>query len=183
EQSFELNTLAPELPPQIIELVESCLAKSPMQRYEDARALGLALRRLFGSLRSLDGLLEEALAGDPVEIRDSGDGFEVLVALPNARSQKVIIELVRPQPDVELVRIYSICGRAVADQYEHALEMNAVIPHGALAIEEINGERCFVAVDTYPRATCDPPEVRESVLTIAANADRLESQLHGEDHF
>jgi len=46
--------------------------------------------------------------------------------------------------------------------------MNSVIAHGALAVEEINGERYFVAVNTYPRATCDPPEVRESVLTIAA---------------
>ena len=84
--------------------------------------------------------------------------------------------------DRELSRV-PICGIAVAHAYERALEMNAVIPHGALAVEEINGELHFVAVDTYPRSTCDPLEVRESVLSIAANADRLESQLHQEDRF
>ncbi len=183
EPSFDVDTFAPEVSERIIELVKRCLAKCPTQRYEDAGALSLALRNVFGSMRSLDCLVDEALAGEPVKIRNSGDRIEVVVALPNARSQNVTIELVRPKPDVELVRIYSICGVAVAHEYERALEMNAVIPHGALAVEEIDGEKYFVAVDTYPRSTCDPLEVRESVLSIAANADRLESQLHQEDRF
>jgi serine/threonine-protein kinase len=183
EPSFALSTIAPQVPPKILELVERCLAKNPKDRYEDAGALGLALRDVFGSMRSLDLLVEEALEGEAVEVRGSGDRIEVRVALPNGRSQKVIVELLRPQTDVELVRIYSICGIAVSHEYERALEMNAVIPHGALALEEINDEPHFVAVDTYPRSTCDPLEVKKSVLTIAENADRLESQLHQEDRF
>jgi serine/threonine-protein kinase len=183
KQPFDLAAIAPEVSPPIIELVERCLDKNPTRRYADAGSLSLALRDVFGSMRSLEHLVDEALMGEPVEIRHSGDRIEVQVALPNARTQNVIIELVRPNPDFELVRIYSTCGVAVAHEYERALKMNAVIPHGALAVEEINGERHFVAVDTYPRSTCDPLEVRKSVLSIAANADRLESQLHREDRF
>lgn len=181
--SPELAELAPEVSTSFLELVERCLARNPGERYEDARALGLALRSVFGSLRSLDRLLTEALVDEPVEIREVGDTFEVLVTLPDGRTQKVVVELAHPSASMELVRIYSICGLAVAHEYERALLLNAVIPHGALAVEEINGERYFVAVDTYPRCTCDPQEVRESVLTIAANADHLESQLHGNDRF
>jgi len=179
----KLGELAPDVPSPIIELIERSLAKLPSDRFADAKSLGLALRNVFGVLRGLDDLLDEALAGEPVEIRRQADHFEVKVALPDARTQRVIVELVCPAPANELVRIYSICGRAASHEYERALEMNAIIPHGALAIEEIDGNRYFVAVDTYPRATCDPFELRESVMTIAANADRLESQLHDGDVF
>jgi len=179
----EVGTLAPDVAPSIINLVQRCLSKKPHDRFQDALDLRLALRSLLGSLRSLDRLLAEALDGESVETRNLSDKFEIVVSLPQGRSQKVFVELVRPSSDVELVRIYSVCGVAVAHEYEHALQMNAVIPHGALAIETIDGERCFVAVDTYPRATCDPLELRESVLAIAANADRLESQLHDEDRY
>lgn len=183
KETPELVALGPDVSPRIVELIECCLARNPKDRFEDARALGLALRNVFGSLRSLDRLLAEALAGAPVEIRKSGDGFEVLVALPDLRTQKVTVELIRHGPVEELVRIYSICGLAADHEYQRALELNALIPHGALAVKEIDGKRHFVAINTYPRATCDPPEVRESVLSIAENADRLESQLHGEDRF
>jgi hypothetical protein len=35
--------------------------------------------------------------------------------------------------------------------------------------------------NTYPRATCDPEEVCQSVLTIAKYADEVEHQLTGRD--
>ncbi len=182
-EQIDLDALAPDLPGRVSDVIRRSLAPRSEERFEDAATLGLALREVFGSLRSLAELLAEALENQPVQINPHEGRFEILVRLAQGRSQRVTVELMPQAGGMELVRIYSVCGLAVADQYAHALEMNAVIHHGALAIEQIGGQPYFVAVDAYPRATCEPLELRESVMTIAANADRLEALLHDDDVF
>jgi serine/threonine-protein kinase len=61
------------------------------------------------------------------------------------------------------------------------LELNAVMPHGAIAIEPVDGQPHFVMAHAYPRATCDPDEIRRSVLAIARHADEVERLLTSED--
>jgi serine/threonine-protein kinase len=39
----------------------------------------------------------------------------------------------------------------------------------------------FVMVDTYPRATVNPEEIRKSVLEVAYRADAVEKLLTGVD--
>jgi serine/threonine-protein kinase len=53
--------------------------------------------------------------------------------------------------------------------------------HGSLAIREIDGESYFVVVDTYPRSTVDPEEIRRTVCDISQNADQVEQRLTGLD--
>jgi hypothetical protein len=59
--------------------------------------------------------------------------------------------------------------------------MNSEMLHGSLAIRQIDGEQHFVVVDTYPRSTVDPEEIRRTVFDIAQNADRVEQRLTGLD--
>ncbi len=80
-----------------------------------------------------------------------------------------------------LVLIYSICCPADPEYYEEALRLNSEVSHGALAIREIDGKECFVMIDTFPRSTVDPEEIRRSVLEIAFRADSVEKLLTGLD--
>ena len=64
---------------------------------------------------------------------------------------------------------------------EEALKLNSEIPHGAVAIREIDGESKFVMIDTYPRGTVDVEEIRRSVLEVAHRADAIEKLLTGLD--
>ena len=77
--------------------------------------------------------------------------------------------------------IYSVCCPADPNFYEAALRLNSEVPHGSLAIREINGEEVFVMVDTYPRATVDVEEIRRSILEVSTRADDIEKRLTGED--
>ena len=65
--------------------------------------------------------------------------------------------------------------------FRRALELNAGIPHGSLAIQNLGGQPHFVMLDTYPRASCDSHEIRRSVLAIARWADQVEKALTGAD--
>jgi len=59
--------------------------------------------------------------------------------------------------------------------------LNSEIPHGALAIREVDGAMKFVMVDTYLRATVDVEDVRRSSLEVAYRADAVEKLLTGLD--
>ena len=80
-----------------------------------------------------------------------------------------------------LVQIFSPCAPVDEEFLRRALELNAEVQHGALAIEDLDGRSYFVMRNAYPRATCDPDEVRSSVLSIAEAADGVERSLLDED--
>lgn len=73
-------------------------------------------------------------------------------------------------------------GRAADPaHYEFVLRLNSEMPHGSVAIREVDGEACFVMVNSYPRATADVEEIRVSVFDVARDADSIEQRLTGED--
>ena len=165
------------------ELLRNCLCKAPEDRFTDGGELHRALRRLLGTARELSALVEEALAPIQATASGSGDRFEVMVDLRNGRRQRIIIEAASGAALAErAVRVYSVCAPARDDYYATALELNAVMPHGAIAIETIDGQPHFIAVETHPRSACDPSDLRRSMQTIAEQADRIEHTLTGHDH-
>jgi serine/threonine-protein kinase len=173
-----------DVPQEAYAVVQRCLAKSRTDRYADAIELLSDLRSVFGSLRSLESLLRQALEGLNLSVHGTGDRFELQVALHGGRRQTVMVESTEAGPRSErLVKIYSRCGPVHAEFLRRALELNATIPHGSIAIETVNGAAQFVMGNAYPRATCDPEEIRKSVLTIARHADGIEQQLTGRDDF
>ncbi len=82
-----------------------------------------------------------------------------------------------------LLLLYSQCGDARPEYFEKGLRLNAQMAHGGLAIREIAGTPQFVMIDTYPRATVDPEEIRRSVLELASQADAVEKLLSGLDQY
>jgi serine/threonine-protein kinase len=172
----------PELPGAAVELLKACMAKQAAQRPADGAAVHRALREIFRGMRSLESLVNEAVGDVDMVCRIEGSRAMLTVPQPNGRSQQVVVEDCTDQVGSEdVIKIYSVCCAAAESYYRRALELNATISHGSLAIEEVEGQACFVMVNTYPRSTCDPEEVRRSVLDIAQWADEVENVLTGED--
>jgi len=177
----DLGQLRPDTPTQMAALLSHCLAKRPDQRLPDASALREELRGMFGKLRPFGALVDEATRGLDLERRAEGGAALLRVRLPNQRSQLVRVEATGSSVEEELVRIYSVCAPLDESYARRALELNARVPHAAIAVQEVEGRPHFVMVSSYPRATCDPEEIRASVLNIAFWADHVEAQLTGGD--
>jgi eukaryotic-like serine/threonine-protein kinase len=80
-----------------------------------------------------------------------------------------------------VVRVFSICAPVSESYYRRALELNASISFGAVAIEQMGNAPYFVMVNCHPRNTCDPEEVRKSIFSVAEHADEVERFLTGTD--
>ncbi|HXV60468.1 MAG TPA: protein kinase [Vicinamibacteria bacterium] len=159
-------------------IVELCLAKRPEERYAEGSVLLRELRSLLGRLRDFGEVVKEALKGIPGQLDRLGSNrFRVEVLLDSGRSQQVVIERT---PD-DLVRIMSPCARVHRSYLRRALELNAGISHGAICIRELDGAPFFVMSNVYPWPSCDPEEIRASVLEIARRADAIESRLTRSD--
>ncbi len=176
------------IPDEILGVVRRCLAKSLDERYADAVELLEALRALHGNLRSLASLLRDALhepgPRSDASIRWSGRGrrYSVNVQLPSGRSQRVEVESTESGRLADrLLRIFSVCAPLEESYLRRALELNADVPHGSIAIQDIKGVPHFVMVNSYPRESCDAVEIRKSVLEIARWADHVEKVLTGAD--
>jgi serine/threonine-protein kinase len=171
-----------QVPADAIDLLYRCLAKRPQDRPADGGELLERIQAIRRAIRSLPALVREALAGTDCEIRERGSAIEVRVSLPGGRSQRVTIEETDDALGSDrVVKIFSRCCELREDYFRRALEMNAQLCHGSLAIEVQEDRPWFVMVEAYPRGTCDPEEIRHSVLDIARWSDEVEHTLTGQD--
>jgi serine/threonine-protein kinase len=178
----DVETIADEIPVQVARVLRKALMPEATERYVDAIELHDALREVFGQLRSLRSLLNEAFPEQPFEIRGDDDRFVMRVPLSGGRFQTVRVEsLSDDEVGEHVVRVFSVCGPSTDEYYERALHLNSIVSHGAIAIEDVDGEPHFVMVNAYPRATCDAEEIRRSVWEIARHSDEVEHRLTGED--
>jgi serine/threonine-protein kinase len=181
-ETMELTEVGDGIPAEAIELTRRCLSRRPEERPADGAELHRELRAVYGSIRSLDSLLREALAGIQASIRQSDDGYAVVIDLERGRTQEVHVEASSaPNTGERLIRLFSVCGPTNEQYFRLALEFNARLPHGTIAIERFEGHPHFVMVRTFLRATCEPDDIRHSVLDIANHADEIERRLTGGD--
>ncbi len=170
------------LPDEVVQLIERCLAKRPEQRPKDADHLHAELREVYLGLRDIRSLVVEAMAAVDLKVESQGDRHVVNVPLEGGRQQRIYIEDQTEGPwDEHLVRIYSLCCPVQDSYFRKALELNADIAHGALAIDEVDGQPYFVMVNHYSRRTCGAEEIRRSVVNMSKWADQVEFALTGED--
>ncbi len=178
----EIRQLRPDLPLDVAGLVSRLMARESCNRPASGTEAWHLLGSVLGHLRDVQSILNEALGHDPsVSWIRCGEKYCLRVQRPGDRQQRVFIESSDHRTDEQLLLIYSVCCPAESSFYETALRMNSEFSHGGLAIREIDGVPHFVMVDTYPRGTVDPEEVRKSVHEIAAHADEVENLLTGAD--
>lgn len=170
------------LPDDLCEFIRRCLAKRPEDRPQDGAVVHRELNAIFHRLRDFKTLVTEAFAGLEAEWECGDSAAWIHVRFDGGRSQRVFVEdRTSGSWSEQIVKIYSVCCRVDEGYLRKALELNSDISHGCLAIESYRGEPHFVVANNYPRATCDPEEIRFSVLDIAAWADRVEEELTGAD--
>ncbi len=174
-----------QIPAASAELIRRAMHKVPQERFADGGEIHQQLLALFTQLRSLRSIVQEATTGLPAELLDRDDEvLEVLVTLNQGRTQRIYIHEAHSEAwPARTVRVFSICAPAVTGYYERALQLNAQIPHGSLAIEEVGGIPHFVMLNNYLRSRCDPLEIRHSIMDIAQWADDIELALTGKDLF
>jgi serine/threonine-protein kinase len=167
---------------EMAECLNRLMAKSPANRTRDAVEAVQLLQAVLGQLRDIESLLTEAFLNETGIKWERQDSRYVLqLKFDSGRGQTVIVEPTEHSLTERLLVMSSICCEAQPEFFEKALRMNSDLPHGGLAIQEIDGRSMFVVVDTYPRSTVDPEEIRRSVLTIARQADEVEHLLTGLD--
>jgi eukaryotic-like serine/threonine-protein kinase len=184
EPLVPVRTLNPRIPLELAECVALFLDKAPENRPQDGLAASALLKACIGKSRDLRGMVAEAFQGHPTAtVRADDDDFEIEIALPNARRQRVLVSRIDRHSVEAFVRVSSLCGRATQTLYEAALKMNGDMAHGGIGLREIGGEWWFEVSDTYPRMTVDPEEIRHSVYEVAALADSIERLLSSEDRY
>lgn len=181
----DIRQVRPEIPDELADLVRACLAKDPGERPASGTDLFDRLQGIYRSLRDLPSLAEDALRDLDARWSQQDDGrLEIDVRLEGNRRQRVWIEETASDLSATaLVRIFSICAPVCEEYMRKALELNAEMPHGALAIQTLEDTPHFVVINSYPRATCDVEELRHSVRDVAAWADRVEQALTDDDKF
>jgi len=178
----DLAALVRGIPEEIVACVERLLARDPADRPADAVEAGRLLQAILGETRDLQELVREAFVDDAgVAWRGEQDRFRVRVQLPDERQQVVWVEPSTAASAERVLTIFSRCGPAEAAYYESALRLNSEIPHGSIAIREIDGAPNFIVINSYPRSTVDAEEIRRSVHEIAARADAIELMLTNAD--
>lgn len=183
EQSIpNLRDLRPDVGLEVASAVAAMTDPVPGNRPRDAVEVAQLLHAVLGHERDLESLLIEAFRNETsVTWQRNGDGYVLSRQLPAGRRQQVFLEPSSHDVGDRLLMFYSVCCHAEPEYYEQALRLNSAMRHGSLALREIDGQPHFVVVDTYPRATVDPEEIRRTVLEVAHHADQVEHQLTGLD--
>ena len=172
----------PDVTLEMAECLGELMARSPANRPKDGVEAAELVHAVLGGLRDLESLVAESLDGIPgLERTRSGRAHRIRLRLPNDRSQTVFIEPSEHSLKDRLIVIYSVCCPADSSFFGRALRLNSEMRHGALAVRQVEGRECFVVANTYPRATVDPEEIRQSVWEIARHADAVEKTLTEED--
>ncbi|MCA9040886.1 MAG: serine/threonine protein kinase [Planctomycetaceae bacterium] len=179
-----IRKLAPAVSIEMVDCVCAMLAKAPENRPANGLEAAQWLHAIWGQIPDIESLLRSAFEGHQnVTWERMGQKYTMQVSFSNGRKQRVYIEPSEHSLTDRLLKIYSICGPAEERFYERALFLNSEIPHGGLALREIEGTNYFVMVENYPRSTVDVEEVYRSVLEVAEKADSVEKVLTGLDTY
>lgn len=178
-----IRRIVPDVSLEMAECLNLLLDKNPANRPPDGIKAAQLLQAILGQSRDLETMLAEAFRDDPRVgwSRESGQLFRLVVQLPGGRRQAVYVEPSAHGSAERLLLIYSTCCPAQPAFYEAALRLNSEMPHGSVAIREIDGQLKFVVLDTYPRSTVDAEEIRRSTHEVASRADAIEKLLTGLD--
>lgn len=180
----DIRSDCPDLPNELIELLNWLVHCDPGQRPHDADQAQSRLFSILGEIRDVKQLLTEAFRDEPDvtwSARENPGEFDAVVKLRNGRQQRVLIAPSDENVPFRQIQIFSIGGPASPNHFEVALRRNAVQPHGSIAVRDVEGRPHFVVVENHSRAKVSPDELCRSVRHIARHADAVEEFLTGQD--
>ena len=123
-------------------------------------------------------IIQAALHDLPAEVSGQPPHYAIRVALPNDRSQDIMVDFSRTDPDGRaIVYLYTACATADPAKFEAVLKLNMIIPYGAIGLASVDDEICFAMVNTYLRETANPRELGFSIMTLAREGDTIEKVL------
>lgn len=157
-----------------IEAVEvSVLDPDPMPE-GDPEGAGAAPRE---EVRALVARLVEG-SGFPAEGSDRG--WKVTVPVPGDRTQTVhVLYGGQDEDGDEVVRFLTVCAPYDARHAGALLELNASLPHCAVAVVKVKGRDAYGVVAHQLAATADEAEITKRLVQVATRGDSIEAKLRG----
>jgi hypothetical protein len=128
---------------------------------------------------TLEDLVAKMCKAETWTLEKAGEGWSIDIPQPKGRKQKVFAAAFKDGAD-SMVRYTSMIGDAesVDDRRARmALELNARMPHGCLAIE---GGHLMVT-ETRPLKTTTPESSAAAVKYLAKQADTYERLIYSAD--
>ena len=132
---------------------------------------------------SLRELVEACAKPGSREVTETRAGFDVRVTLKDGRAQVVHVEQRVRKDGIELVRVYTHCGKPTDDALRWALRTNMDLAQCALAIAKEEGGDVLVLTNSFLSGEVTPEEVKACVKEIAFYGDFIEQKTGKEDVF
>lgn len=117
------------------------------------------------------------------DVKQVDSGFEITVALPGGRSQKLRVVEGKSQAGEDSVRISTRCGPAADKGLRWALKTNAGFARCSIALVEENGKEWFDLVNVIPLESAMVDEFKACIKEIAFYGDWAETKLSEGDAF
>jgi serine/threonine-protein kinase len=179
----DVRAIVATVPDVLVDVMERCLAKSPVQRFNSAAELAESLQLAIHRLRDTESLVRQSAEGLECFIQGCRDTFRVVFPLPGDRLQEVVIEATEGKSNERFLSVFSVCGPADPAYFKYALTLNAHLTYGSISIHDVLGTPMFVMSRTFPRDTVRTEDVRDALLEIARRADLVEKQLTRQDQY
>ena len=116
-------------------------------------------------------------------VTQEGDEFVIDAQFKNGRSQRVHVSTFKSQDGRDMVRVFTKCGTGTEQAAEWSLRANMKLPHGAIALAEVDDVETLVVVNCHPIIRVSPAEIKDDIKAIAFYGDWLEKKLTGQDEF
>jgi hypothetical protein len=128
-----------------------------------------------------DGFIAAITSEFKIKFHKVKDGiYATNIEFDNGRAQKVTVTLTFDESGDRLINYHSVIakvGSDYAELFKYALQMNATIDYGAIALIENN----LVLRNTLLLEDCEPHQFVKSLTYIAAKGDEIEELLTKKD--
>ena len=122
-------------------------------------------------------------AGERVVTEVNENEYLVEVTLRGGRNQSVHIRKFQRKDGIDLIQVYTVCGKADERSYAWALRANMKLVQGAVALEKKGDEELFVLTTSFIAAHVTRGEMKAAIKETAYYGDWMESKLSGQDEF
>jgi hypothetical protein len=128
-----------------------------------------------------DGFIAAITSEFKITFHKVKDGiYTTNIEFDNGRAQEVMVTLTLDESGDRLINYYSVIAKVktgYAELFKYALQMNATIDYGAIALIEDN----LILRNTLLLEDCEPHQFVKSLTYIAAKGDEIEEILTKQD--